>query len=166
VTFSIAMFGHRSRFVNCGFLSIIQGKLIGRQSFKHPVGTCAMARQDLHGVVDSSLKVYGTKNLRVVDASIIPMHVAAHTQSTTYAIGEKVSRSGPRYPGSCDNDRTIGWHHHQGRLNIAELVQRGPVQRSVTAIVTRLVWLHWSRGFEGRVKMYAGDYRTSMNQGI
>jgi len=59
------------------------------QSFKHPVGTCAMARQDLHGVVDSSLKVYGTKNLRVVDASIIPMHVAAHTQSTTYAIGEK-----------------------------------------------------------------------------
>lgn len=52
-----------------------------------------MAKQDLHGVVDSSLRVYGTTNLRVVDASIIPMHVAAHTQSTTYAIGEKVSWS-------------------------------------------------------------------------
>ena len=49
-----------------------------------------MAKQGLGGVVDSSLRVYGTTNLRVVDASIIPMHVAAHTQSTTYAIGEKV----------------------------------------------------------------------------
>jgi len=59
-----------------------------------------MARQDLRGVVDSSLKVYGTTNLRVVDASIIPMHVAAHTQSTTYAIGEKVSWC-PSWPGVC-----------------------------------------------------------------
>ena len=84
------MFEHLYRFVNCGSLSIT---LKPRQSLKHPVGTCAMAKQDLGGVVDSSLKVYGTANFRVVDASIIPMHVAAHTQSTTYAIGEKVSWS-------------------------------------------------------------------------
>lgn len=61
------------------------------QSIKQPVGTCAMAPQSLNGVVDSSLKVWGTANLRVVDASIVPQHLAAHMQSTVYAIGEKVS---------------------------------------------------------------------------
>lgn len=45
------------------------------------------------GVVDSSLLVYGTTNLRIVDASIFPLHVAAHTQSTVYAIAEKVCRN-------------------------------------------------------------------------
>ncbi len=42
-------------------------------SFFHPVGTCAMLPQKDGGVVDSSLVVYGTENLRVVDASIIPV---------------------------------------------------------------------------------------------
>lgn len=59
------------------------------QSIKHPVGTCAMAPQNLNGVVDSSLKVWGSANIRVVDASIVPQHIAAHMQSTVYAIGEK-----------------------------------------------------------------------------
>ncbi|KAG8789041.1 hypothetical protein FRC16_001273 [Serendipita sp. 398] len=61
------------------------------QSIKHPVGTCAMAPKELGGVVDSSLKVWGTANVRVVDASIMPHHVAAHTQSTVYAIGDKAA---------------------------------------------------------------------------
>lgn len=63
-----------------------------RQTGSHPVGTAAMASRKMGGVVDSSLKVYGTSNIRVVDASILPMSIAAHTQATVYAIGEKVSR--------------------------------------------------------------------------
>jgi choline dehydrogenase-like flavoprotein len=49
-----------------------------------------MAPQSVGGVVDSSLKVYGTRNVRVVDASIFPMHIG-HTQATVYSIAEKVS---------------------------------------------------------------------------
>ncbi|KAK0228832.1 GMC oxidoreductase-domain-containing protein [Armillaria fumosa] len=47
----------------------------------HPLGTAAMMAQDLGGVVDSTLRVYGTDNLRVVDMSVFPM-------SSAYAVGE------------------------------------------------------------------------------
>lgn len=46
------------------------------------------------GVVDPlTLKVHGTANLRVVDASLMPMLIATHPQSTVYAIAERVSIS-------------------------------------------------------------------------
>ncbi|KAJ7083066.1 alcohol oxidase [Mycena belliarum] len=61
------------------------------QTSSHPLGTAAMAPRELGGVVDSTLKVYGTTNLRVVDASIIPLHIGAHIQSTVYAIAEKAA---------------------------------------------------------------------------
>lgn len=57
----------------------------------HPVGTCAMMPKDLGGVVDSRLKVYGTSNLRVCDASIFPIQVRRNIQSTVYAVAEKGS---------------------------------------------------------------------------
>lgn len=44
----------------------------GSQSNYHPAGTCAMLPKDLGGVVNERLVVHGTKNLRVVDASIFP----------------------------------------------------------------------------------------------
>ncbi|KAI4201254.1 MAG: hypothetical protein LQ346_002207 [Caloplaca aetnensis] len=43
------------------------------------------------GVVDPQLKVYGIKGLSVVDASIMPIIPAAHTQSTVYAVAEKAA---------------------------------------------------------------------------
>ncbi|KAK6981135.1 GMC oxidoreductase [Favolaschia claudopus] len=55
----------------------------------HPIGTAAMLPKSKGGVVDASLKVYGTANLRVVDASVMPIHISAHIQATVYAIAEK-----------------------------------------------------------------------------
>lgn len=57
----------------------------------HPVGTCSMLPRDSGGVVDSSLRVYGTSNLRVVDASVFPTQISAHIQATVYAVAEKAA---------------------------------------------------------------------------
>lgn len=57
-------------------------------SIYHPLGTCAMMPREDGGVVDTSLMVYGTANLRVVDASIIPIQPSAHIQTAVYGIAE------------------------------------------------------------------------------
>ncbi|KAJ7773739.1 alcohol oxidase [Mycena maculata] len=57
----------------------------------HPIGTVGMLPEKDGGCVDPSLKVYGTANLRVVDASIIPINISAHLQATLYAIAEKAA---------------------------------------------------------------------------
>jgi choline dehydrogenase-like flavoprotein len=57
----------------------------------HPIGTAAMAPREIGGVVDPQLKVYGTKNLRVCDASVIPLQLGATPMSTIYAIAEKAA---------------------------------------------------------------------------
>lgn len=57
----------------------------------HPSGTCAMLPLEHGGVVDAHLRVWGTRNLRVVDASIFPLVPAAHLQAVVYGVAEKVS---------------------------------------------------------------------------
>ncbi|KAI9652689.1 MAG: hypothetical protein M1821_007830 [Bathelium mastoideum] len=57
----------------------------------HPVGTCAMMARELGGVVDPELRVYGTSNVRVVDASVLPYQIDGHLTSTLYAVAERAS---------------------------------------------------------------------------
>lgn len=58
----------------------------------HQCGTCKMGpRWDSSAVVDPELQVYGVDNLRVVDASIIPVIPGGHTVAVVYMIGEKAS---------------------------------------------------------------------------
>ncbi|KAF8066833.1 hypothetical protein FPV67DRAFT_1670300 [Lyophyllum atratum] len=54
----------------------------------HIIGTALMGPRKDGGVVDPKLKVYGTKNVYVVDASVIPVEPAAHLQGTVYAFAE------------------------------------------------------------------------------
>ncbi|KAI0774498.1 alcohol oxidase [Fomes fomentarius] len=50
----------------------------------HTAGSCSMLPKANGGVVDSHLKVYGTKNLRVADLSVLPLHIAAHPQGKRF----------------------------------------------------------------------------------
>ncbi|KFY28000.1 hypothetical protein V493_03134 [Pseudogymnoascus sp. VKM F-4281 (FW-2241)] len=56
----------------------------------HPIGSVAMGKKGV-GAVDDRLKVWGAKGLRVVDASVMPLHVSGNIVSTVYAIAEKAS---------------------------------------------------------------------------
>ncbi|OHW89629.1 choline dehydrogenase [Colletotrichum incanum] len=71
-----------------GILAFIKGVT---STEYHYSGTCAMLPKALGGVVNSDLKVHGVDNLRIVDASIIPLVPSAHTQATVYAIAEKAA---------------------------------------------------------------------------
>lgn len=50
-----------------------------------------MLSRKLGGVVDSSLRVYGTANVRVVDASVLPTQTIGHLTSTIYAVAEQAA---------------------------------------------------------------------------
>ena len=56
----------------------------------HPVGTCRMGRHD--GVVDSSFRVRGTRNLWVADASVMPHLPSGNTNAATMMLAERAAR--------------------------------------------------------------------------
>ncbi|KAJ3769878.1 alcohol oxidase [Lentinula raphanica] len=65
----------------------------------HFVGSNSMMRKELGGVVSPELLVYGTTNLRIADASILPLSVFPHPTLGLYGVAEKVAdmilRAGP-----------------------------------------------------------------------
>ena len=56
----------------------------------HPTGTCKMGR-DSQAVVDPQLRVHGVGNLRVADASIMPIITSGNTNAPCIMIGEKLA---------------------------------------------------------------------------
>lgn len=59
------------------------------QTAFHPVGTARLSKNIEQGVVDPSLKVHGIHNLRVIDASVIPLIPDCRIQNSVYAVAEK-----------------------------------------------------------------------------
>ena len=57
----------------------------------HPCGTCAMTDFAVGGVVDGDLRVYGTSNLRICDASVFPIIPRGNILTTVYAVAEKAA---------------------------------------------------------------------------
>ncbi|KAJ7231169.1 aryl-alcohol oxidase-like protein [Mycena haematopus] len=56
----------------------------------HVVGTAGMSPQGAqYGVVDPDLSVKGIFGLRAIDASVLPIVPAAHTQAATYVVAER-----------------------------------------------------------------------------
>jgi Choline dehydrogenase and related flavoproteins len=54
----------------------------------HPTSTCAMG-DGAQAVTDAELRVRGMERLRVIDASVMPKVVAAHTNAATLMIAER-----------------------------------------------------------------------------
>lgn len=57
----------------------------------HPTSTCAMLPLDKGGVVNERLVVHGTRNLRVVDASVFPITTRGNPMATVYAVAERAA---------------------------------------------------------------------------
>ncbi|GLB41519.1 putative GMC oxidoreductase family protein [Lyophyllum shimeji] len=79
----------------------------------HPIGSTSMAPREIGGVVSPKMVVYGTKNLRIVDAGSMPINIAAHTIATIYAMADKMS-------DVIINDRRITELNASIRSNIAK----------------------------------------------
>ncbi|GAP84499.1 putative GMC oxidoreductase [Rosellinia necatrix] len=67
---------------------IVRGRTV---SCFHIAGTCRMLPRELGGVLDERLVVHGTSNLRVVDASMIPLEPLGNIQTTVYAVAERAA---------------------------------------------------------------------------
>jgi choline dehydrogenase len=63
----------------------------------HPSSSCAMLPEEQGGVVDANLRVYGLTNVRVADASIVPISLSTHLMSSTYGVAEQASDIIRRY---------------------------------------------------------------------
>lgn len=63
----------------------------GFSSVHHPIGTAAMLPEADGGVVDSNFKLYHSDNVRIVDASVLPVMLPAHLSGSLYTMAEKAA---------------------------------------------------------------------------
>ena len=56
----------------------------------HPCGTCKMGEDEM-AVVDGQGRVHGLQNLRVVDASLMPLIISGNLNATTIMMAEKIA---------------------------------------------------------------------------
>lgn len=61
------------------------------ETIYHPVSTARMGVDPTMSVVDTSLRVHGMKNLRIVDASIFPAQLSGHPTAPIIAIAERAA---------------------------------------------------------------------------
>ena len=74
----------------------------------HLSGTCKMgSAQDIMAVCDSQGRVLGVENLRVVDASLMPIVVNGNTNCPTLMIAEKMSDAILGHPPLPREDREV-----------------------------------------------------------
>ena len=57
----------------------------------HPTSTCMMGPDPKTAVVDHHCRVYGIKNLRVVDASVFPTVISGNTNAPTIMVAERTA---------------------------------------------------------------------------
>ncbi|KAF3024920.1 hypothetical protein E8E14_013026 [Neopestalotiopsis sp. 37M] len=57
----------------------------------HALASAAMMSRELGGVVDPGLRVYDTRNVRVVDASVVPLQISGHLTATLYALADRAA---------------------------------------------------------------------------
>lgn len=55
----------------------------------HYVSTLSMMKREWGGCVDERLRVYGVRNVRAVDASVVPVQLSAHLSSSLFGVAEK-----------------------------------------------------------------------------
>jgi choline dehydrogenase len=68
-------------------------RMLGLTNFcVDPCGTTRLSKNIEQGVVDPQLRVHGVKNLRVIDASVIPVIPDCRPPNSVYMIAENVSR--------------------------------------------------------------------------
>jgi choline dehydrogenase-like flavoprotein len=88
----------------------------------HPTGTAKM-RQDSLSVADAQLRVYGTKNLRIADDSIMPRVTTGNAQAPCVIIGERMAeilkarpdmRAAPLSPSPGGAARERNKHNNRG----------------------------------------------------
>lgn len=89
----------------------------------NPSGSCSMLPKEWGGVVDNTLIVHGTSNVRVVDASVVPFPMSCHLMTVVYGVAEiaadliKARRKGVEYKGTPqpgDPDSPDRYHYFNG----------------------------------------------------